>query len=166
MSLPTQVDMCSLEEVDEMARMPNSIPISCSDPPLNLDGLLERIWDMMALVRKLQADLGIRACFACPFFQGLPDTHRLLWYDTHQLLWYLASGQTGSCKQNFDHEVHLRPHPHQVSLRLLLTHLVSVIFSLFHFMLPDRCVCTPRKQAPALTLQTQWYSHMIGLAPL
>lgn len=45
-----QVDMCSLEEVDEMARMPNSIPISCSEPPLNLDGLLERIWDMMALV--------------------------------------------------------------------------------------------------------------------
>jgi len=46
-----QVDMCSLEEVDEMAHMPNSIPISCSNPPLNLDGLLERIWDMMALVR-------------------------------------------------------------------------------------------------------------------
>ena len=45
-----QIDMCSLEEVDELAHMPNSVPISCGQPPLNLDGLLELIWDMMALV--------------------------------------------------------------------------------------------------------------------
>jgi ribosome-interacting GTPase 1 len=45
-----QVDMCSMEEVDEIARRPCSIPISCS-LKLNMDGLLERIWDMMALVR-------------------------------------------------------------------------------------------------------------------
>lgn len=44
-----QVDMCSMEEVDEIAHRPNSIPISCS-LKLNMDGLLERIWDMMALV--------------------------------------------------------------------------------------------------------------------
>lgn len=47
-----QVDMCSMEEVDEIARRPNSIPISCS-LKLNMDGLLERIWEMMALVRRL-----------------------------------------------------------------------------------------------------------------
>lgn len=41
--------MCSIEEIDEIARWPNSIPISCS-LKLNLEGLLERIWDMMALV--------------------------------------------------------------------------------------------------------------------
>ncbi|PNH05520.1 Developmentally regulated G-protein 2 [Tetrabaena socialis] len=43
-----KVDMASVEEVDEIARWPNSIPISCS-LALNMDGLLERIWDMMAL---------------------------------------------------------------------------------------------------------------------
>jgi ribosome-interacting GTPase 1 len=40
-----------MEEVDEIARRPCSIPISCS-LKLNMDGLLERIWDMMALVSK------------------------------------------------------------------------------------------------------------------
>ena len=45
-----QVDMCSMEEVDELARAANSIPCSCS-LHLNLDGVLERIWDMMALCR-------------------------------------------------------------------------------------------------------------------
>jgi hypothetical protein len=39
----------SLEEVDEIARRPNSIPVSCS-LKLNMTGLLERIWEMMALV--------------------------------------------------------------------------------------------------------------------
>lgn len=48
-----KVDMCSMEEVDEIARWPNSIPISCS-VQLNLDGLLERIWEMMALVSRLR----------------------------------------------------------------------------------------------------------------
>ena len=45
-----KIDVCSMEEVDEIARRPHSIPISCYQR-LNLDGLLERIWDMMALVR-------------------------------------------------------------------------------------------------------------------
>ena len=44
-----KVDMCSMEEVDQIAHWDNSIPISCSIQ-LNLDGLLERIWEMMALV--------------------------------------------------------------------------------------------------------------------
>ncbi|KAF5831935.1 GTP-binding like protein [Dunaliella salina] len=58
--------MCSLEEVDEIAHKPNSIPISCSDPPLNLDGLLERIWDMMALVRIYTKKTGSRPDFGDP----------------------------------------------------------------------------------------------------
>lgn len=41
--------MCSMEEVAEIGSRPNSIPISCQ-LHLNLDGLLERIWEMMALV--------------------------------------------------------------------------------------------------------------------
>ena len=45
-----KIDVCSIEEVDAIARMPNSTPCSASQQ-LNMDGLLERMWDMMALVR-------------------------------------------------------------------------------------------------------------------
>ncbi len=45
-----KIDVCSIEEVDAIARMPDSIPCSASQQ-LNMDGLLERMWDMMALVR-------------------------------------------------------------------------------------------------------------------
>jgi hypothetical protein len=38
-----------MEEVAEIGSRPNSIPISCQ-LKLNMDGLLERIWEMMALV--------------------------------------------------------------------------------------------------------------------
>lgn len=38
-----------MEEVDEIARRANSIPVSCS-LKLNMDGLLEKMWEMMALV--------------------------------------------------------------------------------------------------------------------
>jgi hypothetical protein len=41
--------MCTMEEVAEIGARPNSIPISCQ-LQLNMDGLLERIWEMMALV--------------------------------------------------------------------------------------------------------------------
>ncbi|MEW5310512.1 MAG: hypothetical protein WDW38_002303 [Sanguina aurantia] len=60
-----KVDMCSIEEVDEMARWPNSIPISCS-LALNMDGLLERIWDMMALVRVYTKRTGAKPDFDAP----------------------------------------------------------------------------------------------------
>lgn len=42
-----KVDVCSMEEVDEIARRPFSIPISCYHR-LNMDGLLSQIWEMMA----------------------------------------------------------------------------------------------------------------------
>eukprot|EP00191_Tetraselmis_sp_GSL018_P018006 CAMPEP_0177594562 /NCGR_PEP_ID=MMETSP0419_2-20121207/9849_1 /TAXON_ID=582737 /ORGANISM="Tetraselmis sp., Strain GSL018" /LENGTH=146 /DNA_ID=CAMNT_0019085883 /DNA_START=132 /DNA_END=573 /DNA_ORIENTATION=+ len=38
-----------MEEVETIARMPNSIPISCYQE-LNLDGLLKEVWDALALV--------------------------------------------------------------------------------------------------------------------
>lgn len=50
MACALQVDMCSMEEVEEIGNRSNSIPISCS-LKLNMEGLLERIWEMMALVR-------------------------------------------------------------------------------------------------------------------
>ena len=52
-----KVDICSIEEVDEMARMPNSIPISCS-LQLNLDGLLVKVWEMLALVSNCKSRKG------------------------------------------------------------------------------------------------------------
>ncbi|KXZ55228.1 hypothetical protein GPECTOR_3g37 [Gonium pectorale] len=60
-----KVDMCSMEEVDEIAHWPNSIPISCS-LKLNMVGLLERIWDMMALVRVYTKKVGAKPDFADP----------------------------------------------------------------------------------------------------
>ena len=45
-----KIDVCSMEEVDAIARQPDSIPISCTQR-LNLDTLLEMLWDMMGLVR-------------------------------------------------------------------------------------------------------------------
>ncbi|GMH44625.1 hypothetical protein BSKO_12577 [Bryopsis sp. KO-2023] len=60
-----KVDMCCMEEGDEIARRPNSIPISCS-ANLNLDGLLERLWDMMALVRIYTRRVGAKPDFNEP----------------------------------------------------------------------------------------------------
>ncbi|KAL6042753.1 Developmentally-regulated GTP-binding protein 2 [Balamuthia mandrillaris] len=45
-----KIDMVSLEQVDELARRPNSIVISCN-LKLNLDRLLEYIWEYLGLVR-------------------------------------------------------------------------------------------------------------------
>ena len=42
--------MLSIEEVDEIARRPNSLPVSCY-LSLNMDMLLARMWSMMGLVR-------------------------------------------------------------------------------------------------------------------
>ncbi len=44
-----KIDVCSMEEVDAIARQPDSIPLSCTQR-LNLDTLLEMLWDMMGLV--------------------------------------------------------------------------------------------------------------------
>jgi small GTP-binding protein len=50
MYLYNKVDMISIEEVDEIARRPNTVVCSVMWR-LNFDFLLRRIWDMMALVR-------------------------------------------------------------------------------------------------------------------
>lgn len=60
-----KVDVCSIEEVDEMARWPNSIPISCT-MRLNMDGLLLKLWDMMALVRVYTKKTGAKPDFESP----------------------------------------------------------------------------------------------------
>jgi C-terminal region of MMR_HSR1 domain len=45
-----KVDMLSIEEVDEIARRPDSLPVSCQ-LSLNMDSVLKNIWEMMGLVR-------------------------------------------------------------------------------------------------------------------
>lgn len=60
-----KVDMCSVEECDEIARRPDSIPISCQ-LRLNMDGLLAKIWDMMALVRVYTKKVGAKPDFEQP----------------------------------------------------------------------------------------------------
>lgn len=60
-----KIDVCSIEEIDEIARRPYSIPISCYHK-LNMDGLLVKIWDMMGLVRVYTKRVGHKPDFAEP----------------------------------------------------------------------------------------------------
>ena len=57
------MDVCSIEEVDEIARLPNSVPASAGTQ-INMDGLLEEMWDKMALVRVYTKR--VSACRASP----------------------------------------------------------------------------------------------------
>ena len=66
-----KVDVCSIEEVDEMARRPYSIPISCYHQ-LNLDGLLVKIWDMMGLVRVRITSMIYNFCFVKKWIEFFP----------------------------------------------------------------------------------------------
>lgn len=45
-----KIDQISIEEVDRLARQPNSIVVSCN-MKLNLDYLLEALWDALQLIR-------------------------------------------------------------------------------------------------------------------
>ncbi|KAK6744119.1 hypothetical protein RB195_011057 [Necator americanus] len=45
-----KIDQISIEEVDRLARMPHHVVISC-EMNLNMDYLLEKIWEYLALVR-------------------------------------------------------------------------------------------------------------------
>jgi len=60
-----KADACSLEEVDELARKPNSVCISCY-MSLGLDYLLERMWDDMGLVRVYTKKTGSKPDFTEP----------------------------------------------------------------------------------------------------
>ena len=45
-----KIDQISLEEVDKLARQPHSVVTSC-EMGLNLDYLLQRVWEDLALLR-------------------------------------------------------------------------------------------------------------------
>ena len=60
-----KIDVLSIEEVDEIARRELSVPISCYSK-LNLDGLLERMWEEMDLVRVYTKKVGCKPDFGDP----------------------------------------------------------------------------------------------------
>ncbi|KAK9797061.1 hypothetical protein WJX73_000477 [Symbiochloris irregularis] len=60
-----KVDVCSIEEVDTIARLPNAVPASAGTR-LNMDGLLAGMWDKMALVRVYTKRVGGKPDFAEP----------------------------------------------------------------------------------------------------
>eukprot|EP00117_Sycon_ciliatum_P045359 scpid71279/ scgid32613/ Developmentally-regulated GTP-binding protein 2 len=45
-----KIDCVSMEEVDRLARQPNSV-VTCCELDLNMDGLLDTIWEYLSLVR-------------------------------------------------------------------------------------------------------------------
>ena len=65
-----KVDMCCLEEVDEIARREHTVPISCY-LELNLDGLLSRMWETMDLVRVYTKKRGGKPDFEEPVILSL-----------------------------------------------------------------------------------------------
>jgi len=60
-----KIDVCSIEEIDDIARRPNSIPASAG-MNLNMDGLLEAIWEKMGLVRVYTKKVGGKPDFSEP----------------------------------------------------------------------------------------------------
>lgn len=60
-----KIDVMSIEEVDELARRPNSVPISCS-MRLGLDHLLARTWRAMDLRRVYTKKVGSKPDFEEP----------------------------------------------------------------------------------------------------
>jgi uncharacterized protein len=60
-----KIDVCSIEEVDALARLENAIPISAS-ARLNLDALLDAMWGSMALRRVYTKKVGARPDFSEP----------------------------------------------------------------------------------------------------
>jgi small GTP-binding protein len=60
-----KVDVCSIEEVDKIARKDMSIPISCYQE-LNMEGLLKRLWAEMSLVRVYTKKVGKKPDFEEP----------------------------------------------------------------------------------------------------
>ena len=67
-----------LPQVDEIARLPNTIPISCYHK-MNLDGLLARIWDMMVSAHPLPPSPRPVFPSSVRVGQGLDGCYNNLW---------------------------------------------------------------------------------------
>jgi len=60
-----KIDVCSIEEIDQIARQPHSVVISCN-MNLNLGGLLESMWEHMSLRRVYTKKQGCKPDFEEP----------------------------------------------------------------------------------------------------
>ena len=84
-----KIDVCSIEEVDDIARQPMSWPISCY-MNLGMEGLLLRVWNEMALVRVYTKKQGEKPDFEEPIV--------------------LSDGRGGSKVTNFCKQLHATLH--------------------------------------------------------
>eukprot|EP01061_Rhynchopus_euleeides_P009933 TRINITY_DN19267_c0_g1_i1.p1 TRINITY_DN19267_c0_g1~~TRINITY_DN19267_c0_g1_i1.p1 ORF type:complete len:418 (+),score=127.79 TRINITY_DN19267_c0_g1_i1:76-1254(+) len=69
----SKADCTTIEEVDRVARLPHSVVLSCHWD-LNLDGLLEKIWEYLELVRIYTKKKGSPPDFGQPFIMKTGDT--------------------------------------------------------------------------------------------
>eukprot|EP01063_Lacrimia_lanifica_P019820 TRINITY_DN27232_c0_g1_i1.p1 TRINITY_DN27232_c0_g1~~TRINITY_DN27232_c0_g1_i1.p1 ORF type:complete len:396 (+),score=151.05 TRINITY_DN27232_c0_g1_i1:75-1262(+) len=69
----SKVDLTTIEEVDRVARLPHSVVVSCHWD-LNLDGLLDKIWSYLDLVRVYTKKKGMPPDFGQPFVLKRGDT--------------------------------------------------------------------------------------------
>ena len=69
----SKIDCITLEEVDRLAREPHSVVLSCHWD-LNLDGLLDRMWEYLDLVRVYTKKKGSPPDFGQPFIMQSGDT--------------------------------------------------------------------------------------------
>lgn len=72
-----KIDSISIEDVDEIARRPNSVVISCH-MGLNMDYLLEKIWEKLALVRVYTKKVSERFNIFIDFFPIREDAFLIL----------------------------------------------------------------------------------------
>jgi uncharacterized protein len=95
-----KADAVSLEEVDRLARQPHSVVVSCN-LDLNLDYLIEKIWDYLALCRVYTKRQGAAPDFSDPLVlrggskveDACRSIHRTL-ADSNQFRYALVWGQS------------------------------------------------------------------------
>uniref|UniRef100_A0A4W4EH92 Developmentally regulated GTP binding protein 2 n=1 Tax=Electrophorus electricus TaxID=8005 RepID=A0A4W4EH92_ELEEL len=80
-----KVDQISIEEVDRLARQPNSVVISCG-MKLNLDYLLEQLWEYLALICLYTKKRGERPDFSDPIIMRKGATVEHVCHRIHRTL--------------------------------------------------------------------------------
>nr|UTH78540.1 developmentally regulated GTP-binding protein 2 [Eunapius subterraneus] len=80
-----KIDQISLEEVDRLARQPNSLVISC-ELDLNLDRLLTKLWEFLALIRVYTKKRGEPPDFSNPLILRTNSAVEHVCHSVHRTL--------------------------------------------------------------------------------
>ncbi|KAH7104741.1 developmentally regulated GTP-binding protein, partial [Auriculariales sp. MPI-PUGE-AT-0066] len=108
-----KIDAISLEQMDKLAREPNTAVISC-EMDLNLDGLVQRIWEALGLVRVFTKKRGQHPDLTDPVCLRTGSTiedvcngiHRSLTANfKYGLVWYGKSARFNAQKVGLLHQV-------------------------------------------------------------